>query len=92
MAKIKQTDNTKWWEEHLQDKWNSHVFAAANKNMVQPPGKWLIASYTDHHTLAILYGKNSTPRHSPNENLNIRLPKNLSMNIYRGLIHNSLKL
>ena len=39
MAKIKQTDNTKWWEEHLQSKWNSHVFAAANKNMVQPPGK-----------------------------------------------------
>ena len=39
MAKIKKTDNTKWWEEYLQSKWNSQVFAADNKNMVQPLGK-----------------------------------------------------
>lgn len=41
MAKIKKTDNTKWWEEYLQSKWNSQVFAADNKNMVQPLGKQL---------------------------------------------------
>lgn len=39
MAKIKKTENTKWWEEYLQSKWNSQVFAADNKNMVQPLGK-----------------------------------------------------